>query len=422
MPPTSDFHRNNHLKSTTTTHSYKTPWEEENDDDDYGRRRHGCGPVGGGMGGLYAINQRYRIHQKNKRGLTHYRRMSRTDGKLRRHLHAEHYIEQQLGLDIWEWKLDKLIALSVDLAYRVGLHRTLNLPLLNFCSYLQALADQYIASNTYHNFAHATDVLLVLCHLLLPCGGSSKMTEWEVAACFLAAHAHDVGHPGTNNQYQIAAKTALGEKYGAAATLEFYSAELGQQLLDEYHILSNISPQDRAAVLSTFKLSILGTDMGQHHNICLALKLLPNDFYTQNYPPTRPGKATNGDSTHELSLPALLLHAADISGASRQNAEIWLTRSLAVIREFVSQGDSERANQIPVTASFDRQVLQPEGLEGFQRRENEFTEGFVLPYYRDLERVWIGIKPLRIATEQNLKTWEELDRKYVSRMWGTIFV
>ena len=190
--------------------------------------------------------------------------------------------------------------------------------------------------------------------------------------------------------------------------------------------MSNISSQHRIAVLSTFKLTILGTDMAQHHTTCVALRHLPNDFYTHNYPPKRPGptKQTNGDSpsTLALSLPALLLHAADISGQSRQNVSIWLTRSLAVTREFVYQGDCERTNKIPVTESFDRQVLQSEGLDGFQRRENEFTKGVVLPYYRDVERVWNGIKPLRIAIEENLRGWGELDRKYVSKMWGAIFV
>ena len=340
---------------------------------------------------------------------------------MRKELHAEQYVEQQLGVDIWEWELDKLIALSVDLAYRVGLHRTLNLSLYNFCSYLQSLADRYFARNTYHNFTHATDVLLVVCHLLLECGGASKMTEWEVVACFLAAHAHDVGHPGTNNQYQVAANTPLGQKYGENATLEAYSADLGQQLLDDHQILSKISLEDRSAVFSTFTSTILGTDMAQHYSTCLALKDLPNDFYTQNHQPKKSGRTLNGGSTHPLSLPALLLHAADISGPSRQNVAIWLTRSLAVTREFLYQGDCERENQIPVTESFDRLVLQPEGLEGFQRRENDFTKGLVLPYFRDVERVWNGIKPLRMAIEENLREWEELDRKQISRMWGAIF-
>lgn len=340
---------------------------------------------------------------------------------MRKQLHAEHYVEQQLGLDIWEWKLEKLLALSVDLAYRVGLHRILTLPLHNFCSYLQSLADRYVATNTYHNFTHATDVLLVICHLLLECGGASTMTQWEVVACFLSAHAHDVGHPGTNNQYQVAAKTELGQKYGENATLEAYSADLGRQLLDEHHILSKISTEDRSAVLATFTSAILGTDMARHFSTCHDLKLLPSDFYTQKYPPKGIGRTPNGDTSHALSLPALLLHAADISGPSRENVAIWLTRSVAVTREFISQGDCERANQIPVTESFDRLVLQPEGLDGFQRRENDFTKGLVLPYFRDVERVWGGIKPLRVAIEENLREWEELDRQYVSTMWGSIF-
>jgi hypothetical protein len=343
---------------------------------------------------------------------------------LRKQLHAEHYAEQELGLDIWDWKIDKLIAISVDLAYKIGLHRILNLPLDSFCAYLEALADHYIATNSYHNFAHATDVLLVTCHLLHERNASSRMTQWEVAACFLAAHAHDVGHPGTNNHYQIAAKTPLGKKYGAVATLETYSVDLGQELLDEYHVLSHIAPQDRTAILSTFRSTILATDMAQHQPTCVALKHLPDDFYSQNYPPIRSGRpsvTTNGDCAHVLSLPALVVHAADLSGSSRQNAVIWLTRSLAVTREFVLQGDGERANHIPVTEAFDRVILQSEGLEGFRRRENDFTKGLVLPYYCELERVWNGIKPMRTATEQNLKGREELDRKFVSKMWGTIF-
>ena len=342
--------------------------------------------------------------------------------QIRKELRDQRYEEQQLGLDIWTWTRDQLIALSVDLAYRVGIHRTLDIPLNTFINSLEALADQYVPTNTYHNFTHATDVLLVLCHLLLECGGAAKMSEWEIAACFLAAHAHDVGHPGTNNRYQVAAKTPLGQKYGADATLEAYSADLGQQLLDEYGILSKISPQDRLAVLATFRSSILGTDMAQHHVTCQALRHLPDDFYSQNYPPKRPGRASNGDCTHALSLPALLLHAADISGPSRQGLTIWLTRSLAVTREFVYQGDCERKNHLPVTEAFDRLVLQSEGLDGFQRRENDFTRGLVLPYFRDVERVWSGIKPLRVAIEDNLGGWDLLDRKFVSKLWQGIFV
>ena len=315
-----------------------------------------------------------------------------------------------------------LIALSVDLAYRVGLHRTLKLPLASFCFYLQDLAAQYVSSNTYHNFTHATDVLLVLCYLLLQCGGNTRMTPWDVTACFLAAHAHDVGHPGTNNQYQIAAETPLGKKYGADATLEAYSADLGQQLIEQHSILFNISTSDASIILSTFRSAILATDMAQHKATVLEIRRLPKDFYTQNYPTRRLGRQpTNGDFTHPISLPALLLHAADISGPSRQNVAIWLKRSLAVTREFVYQGDCEREHHIPVTESFNREVLKSEGLDGFQRRENEFTKGLVLPYYREVERVWSGIKPLRVAIETNLGGWEELDRKYVSRMWGAIF-
>jgi len=249
------------------------------------------------------------------------------------------------------------------------------------------------------------------------------MTELEVAASYLAAQAHDVGHPGTNNQYQIAAKTPFGTKYGEHATLETYSADLGQELLEQCHVLSNVPAQDRSILLSAFRSTILGTDMAQHQATCSALQRLPANFYTYNYPLKQP-RLTNGDSfptTHALSLPALLVHAADISGPSRTNVAIWLKRSLAVTREFVHQGDRERENCLPVTASFDRRVLQPEGLEGFQRREIEFTSLVVLPYYLDLERVWNAIRPLRVAIETNLREWRQLDKTNVTNLWIGIF-
>lgn len=252
-----------------------------------------------------------------------------------------------------------------------------------------------------------------------------RLNEWEIAAAFLAAHAHDVGHPGTNNRYQISAQTSLGNKYGANATLEIYSADLGQELLEQYQILSNIDPRDRLTVLSVFRNSILGTDMAQHNSTCIALRHLPADYYTHDYPPKRPGRTqiiTNGDHTHSLSLPALIVHAADISGPCRQSVAIWLTRSMAVTREFVYQGDCERANGIAITEGFDREILQAEGLDGFKRRELQFTKGLVLPYYRDVERVWNGIAPLRLAIEENLRRWEKMDRNQVTNMWRAIFV
>jgi len=48
--------------------------------------------------------------------------------QIRKELRDQRYEEQQLGLDIWTWTRDQLIALSVDLAYRVGIHRTLDIP------------------------------------------------------------------------------------------------------------------------------------------------------------------------------------------------------------------------------------------------------------------------------------------------------
>ena len=248
------------------------------------------------------------------------------------------------------------------------------------------------------------------------------MNEYEASAVFLAAHAHDVGHPGTNNSYQISAQTSLGDKYGANATLEAYSADLGQELLDQHKVLSNIDPRDRLTVLSVFRSSILGTDMAQHNTTCLALRHLPADFYTQDYPPKRPGRTqVNGNYTHALSLPALIVHAADISGPCRQNVAIWLTRSIAVTREFIYQGDCEKKKGLAITEGFDRDILLSEGLDGFKRREIAFTKGLVLAYYRDLERVWKGIAPLRKAIEDNLQQYQNMDPASLSRMWQAIF-
>lgn len=87
--------------------------------------------------------------------------------------------------------------------------------------FLESLAAAY-KSNPYHNEHHASDVVQSLGMQLAAyaaeraAAGAEPMGEVEVLTAVLAAAAHDVAHPGVNNDFHQRAGTELAQEFGAA--------------------------------------------------------------------------------------------------------------------------------------------------------------------------------------------------------------
>jgi hypothetical protein len=106
----------------------------------------------------------------------------------------------------------------------------------------------YHATNSYHNFYHAVDVLQSMYYLVSRMGFLHKhpstptttshlhnrITPIDVLALFLICIGHDLGHPGVTNAFMINASTSLSLLFNDISVLESYHAMLLYRLIKTY--------------------------------------------------------------------------------------------------------------------------------------------------------------------------------------------
>ena len=78
-------------------------------------------------------------------------------------------------------------------AERLGVYRTLDITPSEFLDFLIDVDLGYHV-NPYHSFYHAADVAIVIYHMLFQFDVLSYLSRIDVAALFIAALCHDIGH------------------------------------------------------------------------------------------------------------------------------------------------------------------------------------------------------------------------------------
>jgi hypothetical protein len=110
------------------------------------------------------------------------------------------------------------------------------------------LCHGYHATNPYHNFYHAVDVLQSMYYLVSRMGFlhphppaptttsrlHHRITSIDILALFLICIGHDLGHPGVTNAFMINASTSLSLLFNDISVLESYHAMLLYRLIKTY--------------------------------------------------------------------------------------------------------------------------------------------------------------------------------------------
>jgi len=198
------------------------------------------------------------------------------------------------------------------------------------------------------------------------------------AAC-IAAAAHDVGHPGTNNAFNVNAKTSFALTHNDDSCLErYHSATLFETALQdpEANIFSGFSTEDYKSVRSSMIEMILSTDNAVHMQLVEKFKAAP---WGSRGPRSSRGRSGTTDSAYagnssasdcdepgegggsgraarastlgsgggseaapntQLALNTLL-HAADIGSSSKQ-WDLYMKWTDRLFIEFWKQGDEEK--------------------------------------------------------------------------------
>jgi hypothetical protein len=175
--------------------------------------------------------------------------------------------------DVYEACPEQPLVLTAVTAVRsFGLVQTLHLDEHKLILFLKQVEDGYL-DNPYHNNIHAADVLNRLVCILCTEG---LFTDGSVASgCFLlsailAAAVHDYGHPGMNNDCEVAFDTAVSRQYNEQAVLEMQSTFQTLELMrsdPRLDFMEYLSTRMRRSVMSRVIQLVLATDMKRHFAI-----------------------------------------------------------------------------------------------------------------------------------------------------------
>jgi len=142
-------------------------------------------------------------------------------------------------------------------------------------------AETAYLNNPYHNSMHGADVCQAAAHFLQevgkafpnPNGTENKyplgMTALEVLALLLSSLVHDIGHPGSNNAFQIATGSQLAICYNDRSVLEnFHAAEAFSILQNpEYNFLKDLDNSSFRSLRQMVVELVLATDLEHHRDI-----------------------------------------------------------------------------------------------------------------------------------------------------------
>ncbi|KAL8443008.1 hypothetical protein Emed_007002 [Eimeria media] len=195
------------------------------------------------------------------------------------------------------------------------------------CNFLDELASQYL-NNPYHNALHGATVCHMSLCLLEMLSVREFMNDLEDFSVGIAALSHDVGHPGRNNNFMIAASTELAILYNDSSVLENHHASLTFRILSKprCNILEKVTPGAYRAIRKYVIEWILATDMKMHfdHISSFRTRRMNAEF----------NLATNEEDRSRII--SMCIKAADLGHAATawEQHEEWCRR---VVTEFYEQ-------------------------------------------------------------------------------------
>ncbi|CDI85661.1 3', 5'-cyclic nucleotide phosphodiesterase domain-containing protein, putative [Eimeria praecox] len=362
---------------------------------------------------------------------------------IRKQLSLEPY--RRLDLDIWRRTADELqlfffLALE-ELGVMVKSEKT------GLQAFFALIRDAYHTDNPYHNFYHAMHVAQMCWLFLTRYSCRDALTLTEQLGLMLAALAHDVDHPGVNNNSLIEEHHPLAIVYNDKAVLENHHAAFATSAMMKLGLFSRKTISARKSSCPRSSTASSGASLGgraQGFHVSSAFRavrqqcegeydcaededdhafypcfadvrrvlitcILATDMelFRHHHEAMRKrgqmkrstGEFLNSDEDHTL-LVTCLIHCADISNPllpERRNVQ-WAS---LIIQEFNAQVEMERHKGLPVTVFMDArtELLRTQSQIGF-------LSFVVLDQFRALADLVPGAEELVIQGEKNLEDWQ----------------
>ena len=136
-----------------------------------------------------------------------------------------------------------------------------------FLKFMVAVQSNYINTNTYHNSMHAADVTQTMSVLLGDPTISTILNEKDRFCGVIAGAIHDMGHPGTNNNFGINTSSIWAIRYNDLSILENMHVSKAFQLMmenEDNNVLGGFNKEVSNEMRENIINMVLGTDMSNH--------------------------------------------------------------------------------------------------------------------------------------------------------------
>ena len=258
-------------------------------------------------------------------------------------------------------------------------------------AFAEKLASNY-HDNPYHNFHHAVDTVNTVAWMITRPVFKANLPPRCRFSLMLAALAHDVDHPGHNNQFEVDTQSTLARQYENTAVLEKHSIQVTREILEDpgHNFMKSLDEETSRFILTSFEELIMSTDFQSHQSFM-------NDF--RNYLTTKP---------HDFKEPVFLswitralIKAADISNTSKpfKEAKMWGRR---VMMEFWAQGVEEKKLNLSVGPLNDPDTVRLNAAQA------GFIRFAVMDLFQLLGRVDPAFGKLLDNLNSNLKHYEAI--------------
>ena len=258
-------------------------------------------------------------------------------------------------------------------------------------TFLYTLRETY-NDTPYHNWIHAVDVLQFYAYEIKRCALESTFSASELLAICVAALAHDAGHKGLDNRYNVSTMTPHGILYKDSGSVMEYShcSVLIDVVAQPQASLFRFIPEAQMCKIWQLMIKmILATDMAVQPKILKAA----NDLMDI-------GPVNLANEQHRLMAMQLLMMLANVSNVCRpfEVAHEWWD---LLMEECWKQGDLERAQSLELSNPFnDREAPEKEQYEII------FIQDHCLPLMHVVSRIFAELDETTKACLANVEKWK----------------
>eukprot|EP00403_Amphidinium_massartii_P027495 CAMPEP_0178403288 /NCGR_PEP_ID=MMETSP0689_2-20121128/17289_1 /TAXON_ID=160604 /ORGANISM="Amphidinium massartii, Strain CS-259" /LENGTH=1132 /DNA_ID=CAMNT_0020024233 /DNA_START=63 /DNA_END=3458 /DNA_ORIENTATION=+ len=278
--------------------------------------------------------------------------------------------------------------------------------------FLSACEEAYLPTCAYHNWFHAVDVMHFVYRYTHICSTHMFLNSQQRYAMLVCALAHDLGHPGLNNNFLIETSHELALRYNDKSPLEnMHSAtlwDLASQ--DGLQIFHPVEAHQFRDVRKTCIEMILHTDSSLHFAMIKEIQLfrgVNSEIFDEahalhqkdpdEYPSMDVVTCLRNPEARLLFMKSVL-HTGDLSNSMKpfRICRIWAWQFL---EELFLQGDIERELGIPVQALNNREAVNR------PLSQVNFIEFLISPLLMVMIKFIPPMEDGVNQTLQNMRTW-----------------